>query len=213
MVKRFELASAIFRRYLSAPYPFHFHRNSADLIRTCTNVVEESVGALDAATMFASELVMALGVIAVLVKTGPLAAFATAGLIVAVTVVIGRLTRRTALAYGRAEYDLSASILRSRQQSLGAIKEIKVLGRERFFHDEFDGRQLQLRRLAGLRITLSTTPAVIMQTVLVCGALLLVTVLSAESTTTSLPPGPCRCRSVFAELLIAALIRTVVSEV
>jgi len=175
---RAQLASAMFRRYLSAPYPFHFHRNSADLIRACTTVVQESVGALDAATIFVSELLMAAGVIVVLVKTSSLAAFATAALIVVVTAAIGRLTRRNALAYGRADHELEASILQSLQQSFGAIKEIKVLGRERFFDLEFVERQDRRRWLAGMWITLSNTPAVILQTVLICGALLLVTVLT-----------------------------------
>jgi ATP-binding cassette, subfamily B, bacterial PglK len=175
-----ELSCALMRRYLLAPYPFHLHRNSADLIRNCTRSVEAAVAqVLGAAMALALECVVAAGVVVVLVRTSPGVATAAAILITAVTTAIGRLTRRTALRFGEASHALNASTLKSLQQSFGAIKELKVLRREQYFSDDFAGQQARMRHLGDMWITLSSTPAVVLQAVLVCGALLLVALTTA----------------------------------
>lgn len=173
-----ELASGMLRRYLSAPYPFHFNRNSAELIRNCTDSVEEVLGGvLTASTRFVADLLMGAGVIAVLVVTSPWPALAWGALLVVVMWGVLRITRRAATRHGAHSYDVSVGILQSLQQALGGIKEVKVLGRERYFYDEFEQRQRELRELGYLRVALRTVPPVAIQTVLVCGGLALVAVL------------------------------------
>ncbi len=174
-----QLASGMLRRYLSAPYPFHFRRNSAELIRNCTSSVGEVLGGvLASATSFVSDLLMGLGVVAVLVATSPGVAIACgAGLGIVMWIVL-RLTRRLAGRHGEHSYEVSAAILQSLQQALGGIKEVKVLGREQYFYDAFAEQQRQLRQLGYLGVTLSTLPPMAIQTVLFCGGLALVVVMT-----------------------------------
>jgi ATP-binding cassette subfamily C protein len=174
-----QLASGMLRRYLSAPYPFHFRRNSAELIRNCTSSIGEVLGGvLASATSLVSDVLMASGVLAVLVLASPGVALACGAALLVLMWGVLRFTRRLAGRHGEHSYEVSAAILQSLQQALGGIKEVKVLGRERYFFDVFAERQRQMRQLGYLGVTLSTVPPMVIQTVLFCGALALVVVLT-----------------------------------
>ena len=174
-----QLASGMLRRYLSAPYPFHFRRNSAELIRNCTSSIGEVLGGvLSSATSFVSDLLMGLGVVAVLLLTSPAVAIGCgAGLAIVMWVVL-RFTRRLAARHGEHSYEESAAILESLQQALGGIKEVKVLGREQYFYDAFAERQREQRQLGYLGVTLTNAPPMVIQTVLFCGGLALVAIMT-----------------------------------
>jgi len=107
----------------------------------------------------------------------------TGVVLVAVVLFVLRLTRRTASRYGQGRHELSASILNSLQQALGGVKELKVLGRERFFYDEYTARQREALMVRYLGATLDSVPTVVLQTVLVCGALGLVAALTVAGRT------------------------------
>jgi ATP-binding cassette subfamily C protein len=95
-----------------------------------------------------------------------------------VMVVLLRWTRGLAERSGRGAHDLGKEILRTLQHALGAIKEIKALGREGFFYRTFADKQRELLSLGYLGVTLQTIPPVLVETVFVCGALILIGVLA-----------------------------------
>lgn len=173
-----ELSCDMLRRYLSASYPFHFGRNSSNLIRNCTTTVGQSLGVLAGAAGLVTDALMALGMAGVLIATSPGLSLVASVVVIVIVLVILRLTRQAAARVGRGHHDLSASILRSLQQAFGSVKELKVLGRERFFSDEYAARQREALLIGYLGITLDSLPAVALQTVLVCGALGLVAALT-----------------------------------
>lgn len=178
-----ELSCDLLRRYLSAAYPFHFGRNSSDLIRNCTTTVGQSLGVLSGAMGLMTDSLMALGMVGVLVATSPGLSLLAGVAVIVIVLGVLRLTRRAAARLGRGRHDLSASILRSLQQALGGVKELKVLGRERHFSDEYAARQREALLIGYLSITLDSLPAVVLQTVLVCGGLGLLAALTAAGET------------------------------
>jgi len=178
-----ELSCDMLRRYLSAAYPFHFGRHSSDLMRNCTAAVAQSLGVLAAAGALLTDGVMAAGMVGVLVATSPMLALATAIVLVAAILFTLRVTRRAVLKRGQAQHDLGASMVRSLQQALGGVKELKVLGRERFFSDEYAARQREALAISYLSAAIDSVPAVALQTVLVCGGLGLVATLTVSGLT------------------------------
>lgn len=177
------LSCDMLRRYLSAAYPFHLGRNSSDLIRNCTTSVEQSLFVLAAVGGLVTDVLMALGMIVVLLATSPGLSLGAGIALIAIVLLILKLTRRAASRFGHGRHELSASILRSLQQALGGVKELKVLGRERFFSDEFAARQREALLVRYLGATLDNVPAVAVQTALVCGALGLVAALTVTGQT------------------------------
>ena len=179
-----QLASGMLRRYLSAPYPFHFRRNSAELIRNCTASVGEVLGGvLAAATAFVSDALMAVGVVIVVMLTSPWVATVCGVAVVVVMAVVLRVTRTLAGRHGAHAFEVSAAILQSLHQALGSIKEVKVLGREEYFVDEFDARQREMRGLGYIGVALSTVSPIAVQMLLVCGGLALVVAMTLAGRT------------------------------
>jgi ABC-type multidrug transport system fused ATPase/permease subunit len=172
------LASAMLRGYLFTPYPFHFRRHSADLIRNTTHSVRMVFITLGAAASVLSELLVGAGIIAVLLAAAPGVTLVTALVLGILVVLLVRWTRGIAERAGSGEHALNREMLQTLQQALGAIKEIKVLGRETFFYRAFARQQQEIVGLGYLGVTLQALPALLLETVFVCGALLVIALLT-----------------------------------
>ena len=165
--------------YLHAPYPFHLARNSASLIQrlqVSVDTVYQLV--LSAAAHLAGEVLVALGLIAVLAAVSPLltlgAVALTAGLLLMTDPLVKRFFRRS----GARQAGLEESFLSGVQQSLGAFKEVRVAGRERFFHERIIGQRTELGRLLHHRAALTASLRLVIETAFLCAMLAVVVVLT-----------------------------------
>ncbi|MGE0517757.1 MAG: ABC transporter ATP-binding protein [Candidatus Binatia bacterium] len=172
------LAATMLRGYLLAPYPFHFRRHSAELIRNTTYSVNTVFTALGAATTILSECLVGAGIVTVLILTAPGVAVVAGGVLALLIALWLRWTRRVVDRLGRGEHRLHRELLQTVQNALGAIKEIKVLGRESFFYRTYTDQQRALLSLGYLNVTLEAIPPLVIETVFVCGALLVVVLLT-----------------------------------
>jgi ATP-binding cassette subfamily C protein len=169
------LARRLFTIYVRAPYAFHLRRNSAELIRNVAysaGVVFRSGMAPAVALVFETVVMVAIG--AVLLVVAPAVTLVTAGLLAGAAAVFLRLSRRAVARWGRRSEQLMHQVLQNLQQTFGAVKEIKLLGRERYFSDAFDRAEQGLVRVEHLHTTLAAVPRVIVETLFVVGALVLV---------------------------------------
>ncbi len=172
------LSCEMLRRYLSAAYPFHFGRHSSDLIRNCTTTVGQALGVLSGVMALLTDALMAIGMLGVLMATSHTLSLVSAGVLIAAILLTLRVTRQAVAQRGRGQHDLGASMLRSLQQALGGVKELKVLGREGFFSDVYEERQREILAIGYLGAAIDSVPAVALQTVLMCGGLGLVATLT-----------------------------------
>lgn len=172
------LACRMLHGYLLAPYPFHFRRDSAELIRNTTTSVDAVLIVLGAAAAIASELLVGAGILAVLLVAAPAVTAVAGPVLAALLVLLLRLTRRMAHRAGSGEHALSREMLQTLHHALGAIKEIKALGREDFFSRAYAEQQRARLALGNLGVTLEALPPLIIETVFVAGALLVVVLLA-----------------------------------
>lgn len=173
------LACQMLYGYLLAPYPFHFRRDSAELIRNTTFSVNAVFIALSALATIGSELLIGAGIIVVLLVAAPLVTLGAGAVLGLLVVILLRTTRQMARRAGSGEHALSREMLQTLQQALSAIKEIKALGREDFFYRAYVEQQQARLSLGHLGVTLETLPPLIIETVFVCGALLVVVLITA----------------------------------
>jgi ATP-binding cassette, subfamily B, bacterial PglK len=82
------------------------------------------------------------------------------------------LSRRAAARWGRAVQLIDTSVLQTLQQSLGAVKEVKLAGREGFFLGQLGERVPAAARLRLRYLTLGAALRMAVETVFVCGLLL-----------------------------------------
>jgi ATP-binding cassette subfamily C protein len=131
----------------------------------------------------ATELLVVAGLLVVLVLAAPMVTLAAGVVLLAVSLVFLRLTRRLAQDHGARLHLLAKELLRHLQQALGAIKEVKVLGREPFFLKGYAGQLASLTRLRYHNGILATLPRVIVETVFITGALTVIVLVTLQGAT------------------------------
>ena len=169
------IARRLLATYLAAPYDFHLTRNSARLIRDVESAAEGlSQNVLLAATSIVSSSLTVIAVTGVLVVAAPSTALAAALVVGALLVVLLRRTAYYFGTWGRQANHLRAGVLKSLQQSLGLVKEVKLLGRGAFFADDYARSRRALSKLLVWRGLMAEAPPVLVETLFVCGVASLV---------------------------------------
>jgi ATP-binding cassette subfamily C protein len=172
------VAQRLLRGYLAAPYEFHFRRNSAELVRNAHESVERVYGlVVSQAASVLTELLVVTAIACVLILASPSMTLTAGGLLFLVSFVFLRATRRAARNLGREFQTRSSEALRHLNQALHAIKEIKVLGREGFFDRAFGAAEQGLARARRRSSILTLLPRLVVETVFICGALLVMILL------------------------------------
>ena len=183
-----ELSHRLLAAYLGAPYAFHFRRNSAGLIHRVTDAVHTVFrGVLGSLVKTASETVVVGGIVVILALTAP-------GVTAIAVVVVGgllllplTLSRKATARWGQAVQQLDEEILQTLQQSLGGVKEVKVIGREPFFLAQFDERVAAAARLRARYVAVAASLRMGVETTFVCGMLAVSLLLTLRSGAAAVP--------------------------
>ncbi len=143
-------AERLFSGYLAADYLFHLRRRSVSLMQEVARATDVAfhLGVASALNIVA-EIATIAALVAVLVLTAPGRALAAVALVLAVVAIPLVATRRLWVRSGADQKVLEEQQLHALQQSLGAIKEVKIAGRESFFESRF---RTARRALAGVRL-------------------------------------------------------------
>jgi ATP-binding cassette subfamily C protein len=166
------IATQLLSRYLRAPYAFHLQRNSAELIRNATNSASTvSRVVLLSATEAIAEILVVLGILAVVIYSAPMVALIAGGTVTIAMMGMLRLTQNAHSRWGKQNHALRASIMQSLQQSLGGVKEVKILGRENFFTSIFARNWRELMGVQVRRGSLEVAPRLVVETLFVCGVM------------------------------------------
>jgi ATP-binding cassette subfamily C protein len=169
------LARRLLIAYLRAPYAFHLRRNSAELIRTVAYSSEVVFrNAMAPAVALAFESLVMVAIAGVLMVIAPAATIGITILLGTAAAVFVRATRAAVQRWGGRTEALIHEVLQGLQQTLGAVKEIKVLGRERYFYEAFDRTERGLVRVRHMHATLGAVPRLLVETLFVVGAFVLI---------------------------------------
>jgi ATP-binding cassette subfamily C protein len=163
------LSARVLESYLAAPFAVHLRHSASDLAYDATSAVERAVeNGMGAVVQVLVELLVSLGLAAFLIAMAPLVTLATATALVLLVGTALRVSKRSSRRWGRAREELSRQAQKEVQQSLGGIREIKVLGRERTFLDTFVALERGLARMRGRHATVIAMPRLAIETIFVC---------------------------------------------
>jgi ABC-type multidrug transport system fused ATPase/permease subunit len=161
-----DLSSRLLRAYLEAPYAFFLQRNSAALIQrvregtdATANLILASIVHLTTEVLVVVAFLIVLGIAAPLVTL-----LATLGLTVLLLLPVTTATRLFRR-WGAEQDRVEKTLLQELQQSLGALKEVRMAGAEEFFLERFNVirgafSRVEQRRAVwvdGLRLAVETT--------------------------------------------------------
>ena len=131
-------SARLLARYLGADYLFHVGRRSASLIepvaRSADMAYELCAGS---AVAILSEIVTIIALAAVLIGSAPPITLVSVAVVLGFVLIPIVMTRRAWSRIGENERALHQHQLHLLQQSVGAIKDVKITGRQPFFEDRF----------------------------------------------------------------------------
>ena len=137
-----DLSNRLFAGYLRQPYTFHMQRNSAQLIRNTMGHVAEFATVLQQSLILVTEVLVVLGISALLISVEPRGALAVIGTLGFFSWAFYYFSRRRLLRWGEAHQHHEGLRIQHLQQGLGGIKEVKLYGREDLFLSQY---QVQCR--------------------------------------------------------------------
>jgi ABC-type multidrug transport system fused ATPase/permease subunit len=173
--KQVSLSSRLLRSYLNSPYTFHLQRNSADLVRNVTAEIPLIFsGVLVPILILITEIMVMICISLLLAISEPVSS-AIASIFLGISIfILNRTISKQMGGQGLIRQEQSGQMIQWVNQSLGGIKEIKLLGREIFFLNAF-AKSTQAFCKANLFVGLATQlPNLLIDTVLISAVLLIV---------------------------------------
>ncbi|HUF74572.1 MAG TPA: ABC transporter ATP-binding protein [Gammaproteobacteria bacterium] len=168
------MSQQLFSLYLAQPYTFHLQQNSSRLIRNTFSEVAQFAGALQATTTLCTEVLLILAIGGLLLAFEPLGALSVIAVLGVAGLAYQLGTRGRVRLWGERRRYHDQQRLQHTQQSLGGVKEMKVLGREREFLKLFH-KHTKLSAKASQNATiLSRLPGIWIEVLAVSGLAMLV---------------------------------------
>lgn len=161
------ISSGLLERYLRAPYSLHLRRNSSQMLNNLNAAEQVSWIVLQSAAALISELLIALGILVVLVQQLPALARGAAALTGGVTILLLWITQRRHIRWGRVMHEMAVQRLQNLRQSLAAVKEAKILGREGYFVARFARLRAALGDVEAAQVTTEVVPRLVVETTFV----------------------------------------------
>lgn len=153
------LSQELFGIYLRQPYAFHLQRNSAHLIRNVFSDVGVFTGLSVAPTMLLlAEGFVLLGLCCLLLLIEPVGVMIVIGVLGAIAWKFHRLTSRYVSRWGEERQLHDGLRIQHIQQGLGGVKDVKLLGREAEFLDQYRVHCVKNARISQRTTFLSQLP-------------------------------------------------------
>jgi ABC-type multidrug transport system fused ATPase/permease subunit len=176
-----ELSHRLFATYLRQPYSFHLVRNSAELINNVVGEVTQfSQVCLMASLNLLTEMLIVVGISALLFAVAPVGALAVAAVFGLPVWVFHRLTGRHLLRWGTARQHHEHMRMQHLQQGLGGIKELLLFGREASCLDAYQRHNTSSTKAVNRHQLLQQLPRLGLEVLAACALAGLVIVMLAS---------------------------------
>ncbi|WP_404405965.1 ABC transporter ATP-binding protein [Jeotgalibacillus malaysiensis] len=188
MVLNFQvkLSKKLFRNYLIKPYTFHLQRNTSVLLRNVNEEVPKVLqGILLSSLQLATEVLVIVCILALLLYTSPVATIASIFLLGGSMFLFQMIFRQKITNIGKEQQYTNGSLIKWINQGLGAAKDVKVSGREGFFVEKYRQHSLVKARNSRYMKVLEQVPRLFIESMLVTVVLvtLLIIVFQGKNTT------------------------------
>ncbi len=171
------LSFRLFAGYLRQPYSFHLQRNSAQLIRNALNSVNGVTNVVQQGLILVSEGMVLVGFAALLLWVEPRGALVVGGTLGLAAWSFQRITRQRISRWGKASQHHEGLRIQHLQQGLGGAKDVKLLGRELDFLNQYQTHKVSSARISEHRATLQALPRLWLELLAVTGLAALVLIM------------------------------------
>jgi ATP-binding cassette, subfamily B, bacterial PglK len=148
----------LFTGYLRQPYTFHLQRNSAELIRNAVNQVAQMAGAIQSYLLITAESLVVLGIFVLMLIVEPMSALVVTSVLGLSSWGFYRFTKARIKRWGEELQGHEKLRLQYLREGLGAAKDVKLLGREKNFMDQYQVSNIGSAEIGKYHTTLSALP-------------------------------------------------------
>ena len=183
------LSQKLFYGYLTQPYSFHLNRNSSKLISNIQNEIFQFNVVSQATINLVLELSVMFGMAFTLILVEPIGAISVSLFLFLFVLIFHSFTKSKLekLGFGRQMH--SEHVNKHLLQGFGGVKEIKLMGREKYFSNAYSEHNRQYNSIIIKVNTLALAPRLYLEFLAVCGltGLLLLMVVQGKSIDHILP--------------------------
>ncbi len=132
-----KVAGRLIDCYLKKPYTYHLDHNTSDMIRNIMLDTDRLFQLILSFLNVMSEILLSLLLVIYLLISDPMMSCTVAGLLLVCMAVFRILTKKKVHSYGKMNQEYDGRMHQAINQALGAVKDIKILHREKYFVDSF----------------------------------------------------------------------------
>lgn len=179
------IENQMFKGYVNADYAFHLRVNSSLLTRNLTvEVPQVTLGVVGPVMSVAIEGLTVAGIVALLLYFQPTATLVLVAFLILCAVTYARCVSPLLIRLGEQRTELNARTLKTVVETLGGVKQLKVIGREKFFHARFATISSESHRVSIRTETIQKVPAYLVELWAVLGLLVVVFTLLLQGVET-----------------------------
>jgi ABC-type multidrug transport system fused ATPase/permease subunit len=169
-VKLADLGRTLLSRYLHRSYAFFLSANTSALIgNLTTSLAQLCTGVIQSALALASEVIVAVGLLALLIVLNPVFSLSALLFIGGLSVLLKRVIRKRIAHHANANELHWKAMIRTVNESLSSAKEVKVIGCQQYFVDTYSIEVEQYSRAQQHYNVLAQFPRVTLETGAVAG--------------------------------------------
>ncbi len=186
---KIRMGTRMMQCYMQKPYTFHLQRNTSEIIRNINGDVNGAFTVISSIFSLISDILI---VAALTVYLFAVDYVMTLGIMAALAVcscVYFLFVRRKVRTTGQETRKITARMYKAIQQAMGGIKEVKVMGREKFFSDVYAEAGTESVRLNCRYNVINAIPARLIETLCMCTILgiIAVKIVSGDNLTAVVP--------------------------
>ena len=166
---RMNLATRLLTTYMNEPYTFHLSKNIAEMQRCLQSDTSQFMSLINSCLQLTVEMVTCLALAAYLFHTSHSITVVIGVLILLCIGLFFMISKKVSSRLGRQNENYNAKLFQWINQSLGGIKELKILQREEYFIDSYKTNYKKLIWGARVNELIAALPKYIVETVAMVG--------------------------------------------
>ncbi|MBN2964215.1 ABC transporter ATP-binding protein [Sulfurospirillum sp. T05] len=171
-MRRHSIGQKLLRKYLHQPYGFFLSRNSSDIGKVILSETDVVINqAILPSLNLTTYAILVIALVGFLVLVDPVLAFILAGLFGGFYVLMYATVRKYLGRIGQKRAKANAQRFKITSETIGGIKDLKVLGREKVYLDSFNAPSYAFSHYNATNQTLGEIPQYLVE-VIAFGALL-----------------------------------------
>ncbi len=162
-----KLTDKLYKLYLYAPYFIHLKKNNAELVRNIISETSQVISAILKIMTLFRELLVLIFVFLLVLYIDVLITLFIFSILSACAAIFFYITRKTIHKNAKYMQDLSASRIKSVNETFGAIKEVKIFNIEKIFNKKFFSMSLLREHYYFVNSFLTSIPRHFLETIIV----------------------------------------------